>query len=345
MHAGRRIAGQSVLYSELQHAVGQRLADICGTEAGYVLSGAAAGLTAAAAAVLAGHDLHRIARLPHLHGERDEILVIETADDPYSQALRLAGAELTWLDSPDDIDQASTARTAAVFIDIRDLDAQRHPLARTIAAARARALPVIVDASLALPPRANLTAIPATGATLTVFTAAKTIGGPANSGFVVGRRDLIDSIALQHQDHDLREQLPGGHAHPRLVIGILRGFKVAPCDLIGTIVAVEDYLALDEHRDTQRRHDILTRLADRLGNAPGVATRILGHVPTLEVAIEPAGRGPTAREIHEQLLAGQPSIYVPQHQNMLWINISSLDADEITPALDAVEAAIARPQR
>ena len=51
------------------------LAAATGAEAGYVTSGAAAGLTLAAAACLAGLDVAAMDRLPDATGLRDEIVV------------------------------------------------------------------------------------------------------------------------------------------------------------------------------------------------------------------------------------------------------------------------------
>src|SRR5690349_2835374 len=58
---------------ELQEAAGRVIADATGAEAGFVTSGAAAGLTLAAAACLAGMDVARMDRLPDTTGMPNEI--------------------------------------------------------------------------------------------------------------------------------------------------------------------------------------------------------------------------------------------------------------------------------
>ena len=57
LRAHNEAAEVSVSMEELQAAAARRIAEVCGTESGLVTSGAAAGLTLGAAAILAGHDL------------------------------------------------------------------------------------------------------------------------------------------------------------------------------------------------------------------------------------------------------------------------------------------------
>src|SRR5690349_5836509 len=59
---------------ELNRAVGKRIAEITGAEAGYVTCGSAAGMVLAAAACVAGSDPQRIAALPDSDGFPNEIV-------------------------------------------------------------------------------------------------------------------------------------------------------------------------------------------------------------------------------------------------------------------------------
>src|SRR5690606_16702213 len=71
-----------------------RLAEATGAEAGLVTSGAAAALTLAAAAVIAGSDPAKAARLPATTGMKREIVVPRTHRTAYDRALAAAGAVL-----------------------------------------------------------------------------------------------------------------------------------------------------------------------------------------------------------------------------------------------------------
>ena len=64
-----------VRIEDLQEAAGRYLAEVTGAEAGYVVAGAAAGLSLAAAACIAGLDVAAMDQLPDTSGLRDEIIV------------------------------------------------------------------------------------------------------------------------------------------------------------------------------------------------------------------------------------------------------------------------------
>ena len=64
-----------VRLDELQEKIGARIAALVGVEAAYVTSGAAAGLTLATAASIAGTDPARITRLPDTRGMSNEVVI------------------------------------------------------------------------------------------------------------------------------------------------------------------------------------------------------------------------------------------------------------------------------
>ena len=197
---------------DLQEAAGRELAAATGAEAGYVTAGAAAGLALAAAACLAGLDVAAMDRLPDATGLRDEIVIQRPHLTAYTHALRLAGARLvevgylgfpgqgiTW---PWQVEAAITARTAALAYSAGRAPGA-VPLEEVVAIAHRHGLPVIVDAAGALPPAENLRRFVAAGADLVAYSGGKAIGGPQASGLLVGRAELIESVALQHQDMDV----------------------------------------------------------------------------------------------------------------------------------------------
>ena len=57
--------------------------------------------------------------------------------------------------------------------------------------ARERAIPVIVDAAAQLPPPDNLWAFTAAGADLVIFSGGKGLCGPASTGLVLGKSELV----------------------------------------------------------------------------------------------------------------------------------------------------------
>ena len=88
LEAMREASESNVHMGELQAAAGKILADVTGAEAGYVVSGAAAGLTLAAAACMAGMDPAAMDQLPDTTGLKNEIVVQRGHRNAYDHAIR-----------------------------------------------------------------------------------------------------------------------------------------------------------------------------------------------------------------------------------------------------------------
>src|SRR3954447_11118222 len=201
-----------VRIEDVQEAAGRYLAEVTGAEAGYVTTGAAAGLALGAAACIAGLDPAAMDRLPDTTGLRDEIVVQRAHLTAYTHALRLSGARLvevsylgypgqgiTW---PWQIEAGIGPRTAALVFS-NGIAAGSMPLEGVVEIAHRHGLPVIMDAAGGVPPVENLRRFVAAGADLVAFSGGKAIGGPQGSGILCGGRDLIMSAILQQLDLDI----------------------------------------------------------------------------------------------------------------------------------------------
>jgi L-seryl-tRNA(Ser) seleniumtransferase len=258
--------GAYVRLDELQLAASQRLSEWTGAEAGYVTTGAAAGLTLGAAAIMAGYNVERMNQLPDTAGIPNEFVIQESQRGDYDHAIRSSGARLVAISCPEDsrleevvtaIDSARTDRTCGTVYVFRTSD-RGVPLDVWVKVSHRLGLPVLVDASVRLPPVENLKKIPATGADLVAFSGGKALQGPQGSGFLVGRRDLIESALLQNQDLDvnaetwyLRDWIEKGRLERPPIHGIGRGFKVSKETLVGLLVALDEYLARDHAADQE----------------------------------------------------------------------------------------------
>src|SRR4051794_28928818 len=181
-------AASFVPIDALQARAGEVIADITGAEAGYVVSGAAAGLSLGVAACVAGMDVAAMDRLPDTSGLKDEVVVQRGHRNAYDHAIRAAGVRMVEVGylgypgaggtSPWQIAAAITERTAAVACPILDTPGT-VPLPEVCQIAHERGVPVIVDAAAELPPRANMRRFIAEGADLVVFSGGKAIGGPS----------------------------------------------------------------------------------------------------------------------------------------------------------------------
>ncbi len=117
-------AASYVHIDELQASAGEVLARATGAEAGYVTSGASAGLTLGIAACVAGMDVDKMDRLPDVTGMKSEVAVQRGHRNSYDHAIRAVGVtfvEAYYLGYPGaggtmpwQLEAAITDRTAAV---------------------------------------------------------------------------------------------------------------------------------------------------------------------------------------------------------------------------------------
>lgn len=343
----------SVSLEELQEKAGAYLTEVTGSEAGYVTCGAAAGLQLAAAACLAGLDIRKMNQLPDTTTMPNEIVVQRCHRNAYDHALRSAGAKLVevgQLGSPTgsyvaswNIEAAIHSQTVAVhWVDMAVQGAVS--LEDTVAVAHRHRLPVIVDAAAALPPVENLRRFVAAGADLVAFSGGKAIRGPQASGILVGKQNLIESVALQHQDMDVLSQtwtlrhdfLDSGKLLGPPQQGIGRPLKVGKEEIVGLVAALRAYVGQDHTVWKQEQITKINILKDALKTLPHLSAETIDSgksgYPRLRVAVNEKSSKLTAVALLLHLLEGDPAIAVSQEeilQRNLILNPISLAADQL----------------
>ncbi|WP_247004339.1 aminotransferase class V-fold PLP-dependent enzyme [Halosolutus gelatinilyticus] len=365
VEAMSRAADSFVRLSDLQAEASDRIAEATGAEAGYVTSGASAGLLLGAAAALAGLDVHRMNRLPDTTGFPDEIVMPRTHRTGYDHAFRAAGATIVDVGTNDrtlgtgatnvepwEIDSAITDETAAIGYVQKPYT--EPPLEVVAEIARDHDVPVIVDAAAELPPASNLSRFIDEGADLVVFSGGKAIRGPQTTGIVAGRRDLVESIALQNLDMHAakavweppstlvdRERLD---SVPRQGIG--RSMKVGKEELVGLVVALESFLE-EDHADRARAwHRDAARIADDLAEIDGIETDVTAGTdasvaPEALVRVDRAEADTSAADLVRALRAERPRVFVGADrldEDAFTINPMCLDDDEAEYVVDRIRA-------
>lgn len=325
-------AAAFVHIDELQTRAGEVIAEITGAEAGYVTTGAAAGLSLGIAACVAGLDIGKMDRLPDTSGMKNEVVVQRGHRNAYDHAIRAAGVEFVevgYLGYPGaggtfgwQIDEAITEKTAAVACPILDTPGTLT-LPDVVGIAHAKGVPVIVDAAAELPPRSNLRRFISEGADLVAFSGGKAIGGPQASGILAGRADLIASVALQHQDMDVRADtwnkrglLSDGRLRGIPHQGFGRSMKVGREEIVGLISALRRYADGSDDADAERWSSLLRQTADQIGEIPGV---VVTHsmnprkpIPVLTIDIDEQTLGFSAYDAANRLLSGDPPIAIAE---------------------------------
>jgi L-seryl-tRNA(Ser) seleniumtransferase len=349
--------------SDLQARASERIAAATGAGAGYVTTGAAAGLTLAAAACIAGDDPGAMARLPDTGGLASEILMPRAQRNSYDHALRAAGATITDVGTNDrtlgpgstnlepwELSAAVGEETVAVAYAPGD----PTPLSTVCAVAGEHDLPVIVDGAGRLPPAENLSRFVDAGAALVVFSGGKAIRGPQSTGIVAGRADLIGSIALQALDMDAvaetwdppeafvdRDAIDGVPRH-----GIGRGFKVGKEEIVGLLRALELFVAEDADARAAEWDGRARRIAGALSGIPALDVAVEdaatdGSVPTVAAAVDEDAAGPSAVELVRRLRGGDPRVYVGDRratEGVFTVDPRSLSDEEAEYVVERVRA-------
>ena len=278
-----------VVLEELNDAAGQLVAEHTGAEAGLVTSGAAAGLTLQAAAVIAGDDPDRIALLPEAAHNQNRIVIKRSHHSEFTQAWRQGGARLVWVGSEDtcldwEIESAISGETAALgFIASRWHPDSFEGLSQFAEIAHGHGLPLLVDAAAMLPPAENLRRFIECGADMVSYSGGKAIKAPQSSGILCGRADLIASAKV--------------NASPHHAIG--RPMKVAREEIVGLMTALELYTRRDHDADMRRWDGECRTIVDAVVEIPGVVATVeqdgwLRPVPEVSIAFTSERRGRSA---------------------------------------------------
>ena len=181
----------------------------------------------------------------------------------------------------------------------------------------------------------------------------KSMAGPAASGVLAGRRDLIRAATLQQQDMfvypDLwrvplssaeEEEDEEGVEPPHNGLG--RAMKVGREELAGLIVALQEYMQRDHAAEQRRWSDVCGRIGASLLGVPGVTATVAPPGAWPDVALRFADPA-SARRVARSLESGQPRIFVgtmsiPRAE--LHISPYSVRDDEVQPLIDRLCAAI-----
>jgi L-seryl-tRNA(Ser) seleniumtransferase len=367
IEAMRRGAETFARISDLQAKASEVIADATGAEAGYVTSGAGAGLVLGAAACIAGKDPGIMHRLPDTEGVADEIVMPRSQRNGYDHAIRAAGATIVDIGEtgynhgcastnvePWEITDAISEDTVAVSWLTKPH--VKMDLETVVEIAHEHDVPVIVDAAPQLPPATNLRRFIDAGADLVVFSGGKAIRGPQTTGILAGRADLIESAALQHLDmHVAREAwVPPENLFDISTIqgvprqGVGRPLKVGKEEICGLIAALEAFIEEDHDRCQREWTERVERIAERLDESSALDPRVshadkTSYVPSLVVHVDEAEADISTASLVRSLREENPRVYVGGdhlHEAYFSVNPMSLTDEEADYLTDRVLAVL-----
>ncbi len=279
---------------DLQHGVGRRLSELTGAESGIVTSGAAGAMAAATAACIAGSDDKYIWQLPDTTGLKHEVIMVG-GRSAFDSAIRLVGAKLVLVYSPEELANAINENTAMIYTtDLGD------KLQKELAVAKDHKVPMLLDDAAGIPPADNAKLYAKMGLDLYTFSGGKGLCGPQCSGLLLGRRDLVEAALM--------------NCNPREG-AVCRPMKVGKEEIIGCLTALETWLNIDEKKLYAEWNGRVDRIRKLVDTVPGVKTEIYipddgNRYPTLRVSWDTQAWKFSVSDCVNELRAGNPVIEV-----------------------------------
>src|SRR3954466_8718291 len=279
---------------ELQRAVGKRLSELTGAESGIVTSGSAGAMAAATAGCMAGTDDKNIWQLPDTTGLKHEVIMVG-GRSAFDSAIRLTGAKLVLVYSPEELANAINENTAMIYTtDLGD------KLQKDLSIAKDHKIPMLLDDAAGIPPVENAKLYARMGIDLYCFSGGKGLRGPQCSGLLLGRKDLIEAALM--------------NSNPREG-AVCRPMKVGKEEVIGCLTALETWLKVDEKKLYAEWNARIDRIRKLVDTVPGVATSVYvpedgNRYPTLKVSWDQQAWGYHISDCVEDLRSGDPRIEV-----------------------------------
>ena len=299
--AMKEVSKHSVSITELQQAVGKKIASMLGCEAALVTAGCASSLTLATAACVAGKDPDKIRRLPDTTGMKNEVILQKPHRFEYDHAVRNVGVRLIEIESAEQLISAVNTRTAMLFfLNSADDRGKIRRVEFAQLAARVR-LPALVDAAADLPPIENLWTLTRMGYDLVTFSGGKSLRGPQCSGLLLGKKHLVEAAFLNGPPHS---------------DSLGRITKVGKEEIVGLYKALRLFLDTDhtaEWNEWENRVAVITRVLSQVRGVTAslVVPGIPHHRPQVHVEWDLGDIPVCSGDLVAMLRSGKPRIELP----------------------------------
>lgn len=287
---------------DLEVAAGKRISEMLKLPEGYsalVTSGAAAAMQSGMAGILTRDNEAFIRQIPDLTGMKSEVIIQKSHRNPFDHQLRTTGIKLIEIETPDQLRQAVSDRTAMMHFSNFANASGQIKVDEWIRLGKQYNIPCMNDAAADTPPVSHLWDYANMGYDLITFSGGKAMRGPQCAGLLIGRKDLIGYALLNNSPHED-------------TIG--RSQKVGKEEIIGMIKAIELYLQEDHDALAHEWQTRLERISQELTKIPGVSTEffvpdIANHVPHMRIFWD-SRVTITPKDVSKSLKSSKPVIVV-----------------------------------
>ncbi|MGA3088991.1 MAG: aminotransferase class V-fold PLP-dependent enzyme [Terriglobales bacterium] len=316
---------------DLLERSGEMVASLLGADAARILPGASAAITLGTAACIAGGDGETWERLPDTSGLKNEVIIQKAQRYKYDRMVRIAGGRLVEAGSAEgttwsELEQALGPKTAMVLFPAHlERRSGTISLEGLSSIAHAHGIPVFADAAYLNDPPSLMSSFLPRGADLVCFSA-KYFWGPNASGFVCGRRDLIKAVAgIDFTGYESGKYLTFG-----------RPWKMDRHSIVATVVALQEWLALDHAARWASYRDKVAAMRNLLADLPGVRTepkyftmdeRLVDDAVNC-MTVQCPGGAARVEQVSADLLAGDPSIATVVLEDRLVVAVDTVLADQ-----------------
>lgn len=339
---------------DLHRWAGQQVARAFGAEAALITSSATAAMVLSTAAIMAGTDRGRMANLGS--GRDDARIVIQRGHrNAYDRAWCIPGAnflEIGYAGRPGTGDTqlwqweealAQTGVVAAALVWGMEHDL---PIERVVNLAHAQSIPVMADAAAILPDLKSLERLLALGVDAVAVSGGKALGGPQNSGLLLGSSAVIESALAQSLDHDwdaamVQQYFPQWRDGPP-THGIGRGFKVGKETILGLEAAVRRFTT-DFEQIWEEWRNRVGKIRDALKSRMTLEMQVTEDPESGPALLVLCGERTAAQFIADRLQQGDPRVEVNRHglrQSQIRISPLALKDDQIGPLAEALGRAV-----
>ncbi|MEX0359668.1 MAG: aminotransferase class V-fold PLP-dependent enzyme, partial [Allomuricauda sp.] len=229
-----------------------------------------------------------------------EVIIPRSSRNVYDQAIRNIGVKIIMVDTPEELRNAITSRTAMIYIMTGRNNETGKPLSLEVISqiAKPHNIPILADAA------AENLSIPCVhlerGATVVAYSGGKAICGPQCAGLLLGDKNLLMAAWQASAPH----HGPG------------RDNKVGKEEMLGMLAAVEAWTTRDHDKEWDTWMGWLDEISAKLTKIEGISkeiqmpTSLDNRTPRLILKWDPDKLHITGEQLAEEVARNKPRIAI-----------------------------------